>query len=244
MTKLKNLFRSPYFRLTLIVFVVIVLSAVLFAVIRVRALRARFERIDNWMANPAAYPQWQVEGGTRCGNAPMLIPTTAFIGVNWNDGLPPLYQHTGYDMFSPDGADNVTPIYAVYDGYLTREDDWRSAVIIRHPDFTELPDITNSEQIWTYYTHMASRDGSETFISPDFPRGTREKFVEAGTLLGYQGSWSGSNSFELNRHLHLSIVKSDENGHYTNETRIRNTFDPAPFLGLTPNEDGVLVCGS
>ena len=39
---------------------------------------------------------------------------------------------------------------------------------------------------------MASADGQTEFIDPAFPRGTREKFVEAGTLLGYQGTWWGA----------------------------------------------------
>ena len=45
---------------------------------RRRLLGPRIQRIGTWFADPAAHPDWQVEGGTRCGDAPMLIPTTGF----------------------------------------------------------------------------------------------------------------------------------------------------------------------
>lgn len=199
----------------------------------------RISRIRTWLRNAPAHTQWQINIGERCGDAVMLIPTTGFVGVGWADGFSPFYQHTGYDIFSPDGADNVTPIIAAYDGYLTREADWRSAVIIRHPDF---PVIVDGEQIWTYYTHMASADGNTSYISPDFPPGTEEKFVTAGTLLGYQGTWSGNPDSPTGLHLHFSVVESNPDGGYKNETSIGNTYDPALFLGLEADEDGTLLC--
>lgn len=207
----------------------------------------RFDRIQligTWFANPALRQDWQIVGQTRCPDAPMLWPSTGFVGVGWGDGAPPMYEHTGYDIFSPDGGDNITPIFAAYDGYLTRENDWLSTVIIRHPEFDELPEITGDDQIWTYYTHMASADGQEVYISPEFPRGTFEKFVEAGTLLGYQGTWSGTPDQPVGLHLHFSVVKTVESGGYANETIIENTFDPAPFLGVEAGADGVIRCQS
>lgn len=213
-------------------------------IFRRRLLGPRIQRIGTWFADPAAHPGWQLEVGTRCGNAPMLIPTTGFIGVGWRDGLWPIYQHSGFDFFSPAGADNVTPNIAAYDGYLTREEDWLSTVIIRHPDFPafEGSPLEPGEQIWSYYTHMASTDGTVSYIDEAFPRGTREKFVEAGTLLGYQGTWSGNPANPTGLHLHLSIAKSNEDGSYTNEMEIGNTYSPLPFLGLEVNEEGLIVC--
>ncbi len=215
--------------------------------LRTQARTERIERIRTWFADPTAHLEWQIAVGERCGQAPMLIPTTGFIGVAWNDGLPPLYQHTGYDIFSPDGADNITPIIAAYDGYLTREATWRSAVIIRHPDFPQsvgIPEGIAGNEIWTYYTHMASADGETSYIEPAFPAGTREVFVTAGTLLGYQGTWSGTPERPTGLHLHFSIAKSLPSGRYANETQIENTYDPMPFLGLQPDENGVIVCQS
>ncbi|MEM7335130.1 MAG: M23 family metallopeptidase [Chloroflexota bacterium] len=237
-----KILRSKWLRWTLLVGLLAVAAVFSYISLASRNFRTRVSRIGPFMSNPADYDDWVLIGGERCGNAPFLIPSSGYLGVAWNDGVAPLYQHTGFDFFSPDGADNVTPIYAVYDGFLTREDHWRSAVIIRHPDFDELPAIVGDEKIWTYYTHMASQDGTESFISEEFPRGTREKFVEAGTLLGYQGSWAGTAERDMSRHLHLSIVKSDNNGAYLNETEIANTFDPTPFFGLTMRDDGIIQC--
>ena len=205
----------------------------------------RISKIRAWFSDPGGNPAWQLEVGSRCGTAPLLFPTTGFIGVGWGDGWRAGVNHTGYDIFSPDGVDNVTPILAAYDGWLTREGDWRSAVIIRHPDFPDFPGaplgVTGS-QIWTYYTHMASANGETSYIDPAFPAGTREVFVEAGTLLGYQGTWSGDPTNPTGLHLHFSIPKSTLDGGYTNETEISNTYDPAPFLGLSADENGIIQC--
>jgi murein DD-endopeptidase MepM/ murein hydrolase activator NlpD len=223
--------------------IILILSG--YCYLRSQSPTTRIDRIRTWRSNPAAHPDWQVHIGERCGNAPMLVPTTGFIGVGWGDGAPPLYRHTGYDIFSPDGADNVTPIIAAYDGYLTRESTWLSAVIIRHPNFPEfagMPSGVAGSDIWTYYTHMASADGQTSYIAPEFPPGTYELFVEAGTLLGYQGTWSGNPERPTGLHLHFSIATSLPEGGYANETQIENTYDPMPFLGLTADEDGTIKC--
>jgi murein DD-endopeptidase MepM/ murein hydrolase activator NlpD len=199
-------------------------------------------RLRSWFANPADHADWLVLPTQRCSpDAPMVLPTAGYIGFGWDDSFRPGHRHSGYDIFSPDGAVNVTPVVAAYDGYLTREPGWRSAVIIRHPDF---PAIVPGEQIWTFYTHMASADGAESFIAPQFPAGAREVFVPAGTLLGYQGNWSGSAGNPTGIHLHFSIVQSTPSGGYADETDIDNTYDPAPFLGVARTSAGVLACGS
>lgn len=231
--------RWPGILITLSVLTSVLLGALWYFTPRVAARAVRIDRIISWFTNPGDHPEWLVNGGTQCPGAPMLLPTTGFIGVDYGDSFRPGHLHSGYDIFSPDGADNVTPIYAAYDGYLTRESTWRSAVILRHPDF---PVIVPGEQIWTYYTHMASADGTQSYISPDFPPGTTEVFVPAGTLLGYQGTWSGNPANPTGLHLHFSIVKSNPDGSYTNETEIANTYDPAPFLGVARNDLGILTC--
>ena len=201
--------------------------------------------IRTWLTQPALHPDWQVDVGVRCAGAPMIIPTDGYIGVAWSDGVRPLYQHSGFDIFGPDPQDNITPIVAAYDGFLTRENNWRSTVIIRHPDFREglgIANLQEGDQIWTYYTHMASANGEIDYISPEFPPGTFEQFVTAGTLLGYQGTWSGNPNRRMGRHLHFSIVRSTESGGYANETIIDNTYDPAPFLGVTLGADGIYRC--
>ena len=149
-------------------------------------------------------------------------------------------MHQGIDIFA--GTDiGITKVIAAYPGYLTRLPDWKSAVIIRIPSDPLIPD----RQIWLYYAHMADQDGN-SFISADFPQGTAEKYVEAGTLLGYQGDYSGDPNNPVGVHLHFSIVKDDGAGHFKNEIDINNTYDPSPYLGLPlngyENKDSVPVC--
>lgn len=238
--------RLPYVLVALVIFVVAGGFAIWLLLPQIAGERAvRMLNIRTWFADPSAHPEWQVNAGERCGAAPMLIPSTGYIGVGYGDSFRPGHQHTGFDIFSPDRAENLTPIVAAYDGYLTREAHWLSSVIIRHPDFPDFPGAppgVAGRQIWTYYTHMASADGSRSYISADFPPGTREVFVEAGTLLGYQGTWSGNPGNPVGLHLHFSVVKTGPDGKYTNETEITNTYDPAPFLGITPDQDGFLIC--
>lgn len=239
--------RWPYILITLLILTAVTITALLyfrpFWLFRSVARIERFALWSDWFADPQSHPDWAINAGERCGDAPMLLPTTGFIGVGYGDSFRPGRSHSGYDIFSPDGLENTTPVVAAYDGYLTRESNWRSAVIIRHPNFPAVVDgSAPGQQIWSYYTHMASADGTESYISPEFPRGTFEYYVEAGTVLGYQGTWSGNPANPTGLHLHFSIVKSSAANGYTNETDIKNTYDPAPFLGVASNTGSALVC--
>jgi hypothetical protein len=80
----------------------------------------------------------------------------------------------------------------------------------------------------------ADPDGNSQ-ISPAFPPGTREVFIAAGTLLGYQGNYSGTPGQPVGVHLHFSIVQDDGRGGFRNELNIENTLDPSPYLGLNLN---------
>ena len=160
------------------------------------------------------------------------MPTNGFIGFIWDDSFRPGHRHQGLDMFGL--ADpGVVPVYAAYPGYLSRLPDWKSTVIIRIPDDPLRP----GRQIWTYYTHMADSDGT-SYISEAFPPGTSEVYVEEGTLLGYQGNYSGDPNNPTGVHLHFSIVKDDGNGSFLNELAIKNTLDPSPYLGMPLNAKG------
>ena len=68
-----------------------------------------------------------------------------------------------------------------------------------------------------------------------FPPGTEEEFVRQGTLLGYQGLYNGTEGYQITMHVHFSIVLSDSNDSFRNETRFGNTIDPSPYFGLTLN---------
>lgn len=165
---------------------------------------------------------------TRCAGAPFVLPSAGLIGLMYGDTAAPynlVRRHTGIDIFG-DGAPGTVPIYAAYDGWLTRLPEWRSTVIIRHDD-----PFQPGRTIWTYYTHMASRDGRRSFISDFFPPGTAERFVQQGELLGYQGEFAGTGA-PIAMHLHFSITRSAPDGQFLNEAELANTLDPSPYLGL------------
>ena len=71
-------------------------------------------------------------------------------------------------------------------------------------------------------------------------------FIKVGTLLGYQGNYSGSASYPVGVHLHFSIVLSDVDGNFKNELEIKNTLDPSPYFALPlngkENKDIIPVC--
>lgn len=189
----------------------------------------RTGQVLSWFRNPASRPDLMMTLGTNCDDAPFIFPTNGLIGFIWDDSFRPGHHHSGLDIFG--GTDvNVTPVVAAYPGYLTREEDWKSTVIIRVPEDPLKP----ARQIWVYYTHMADAQGN-SFVSAEFPQGTKEVFVEAGTLLGYQGNYSGDPFNPVGVHLHVSIVKDDGLGNFKNELDIDNTYDPTPYFGMPLN---------
>ena len=201
--------------------------------------RTRGQFVRAFLTNPAVRAQYTIKAGARCGTAPFIFPTTGMVGYLWDDSFQLGHRHQGIDIFA--GTDvNITAVIAAYDGYLTRLPDWKSSVIVRVPSDPLQP----GRQIWVYYTHMADPNGN-SFIAADFPAGTNEKQVEAGTLLGHQGDYSGDPNNPVGVHLHISIVK-DQGGKFMNELDINNTYDPSPYFGLAlnakQNTDKVPVC--
>lgn len=167
-----------------------------------------------------------------CPDAPFVLPTDGFIGLLYEDPRGPYSAanpHQGIDIFS-NTEPGINPVYAAYDGYVTREAGWRSALIIRIPD----DPLQTGRAIWLYYAHMADREGN-SFIVDSFPPGTREEYVAQGTLLGYTGDYNGSSPRTIWVHLHFSIVKDDGNGRYANELEFENALDPSPYLGMALN---------
>lgn len=241
--------RSPRWRRQIgwiFVFVLLIVGTVALWRWRQTEESPQIQRLLAWLYNPAAHTEWTLTAGERCGDAPMLLPTNGYVGFGWDDSFRPGHRHSGLDIFGPDNENGITPIVAAYDGYLTREAGWKSTVILRHPDFPAVPaaGIGAGEEIWTYYTHMASRDGTVSYIAPTFPPGTVEEFVPAGTLLGYQGNWGGSPLQFTGRHLHFSVVKSNGGSGYRDEREIGNTYNPIFLLGLTVNELGIHHCST
>jgi hypothetical protein len=171
----------------------------------------------------------------RCPGAPWFLPTSGVLGVLWNDARVPPYsaqhRHTGLDIFGR-GRENTVPVYAVADGLLTRLPGWKSAVIVQHDD-----PLRPGETVWSFYSHMASATGLESYVTAEFPPGSAAAPVEAGQLLGYQGVWSGHPLRPGWMHLHFSVVRAAEDGSFLNETVLENTLDPSPYLGTIGNAD-------
>ncbi|MFW5714034.1 MAG: M23 family metallopeptidase [Brevefilum sp.] len=202
----------------------------------------RSRKVINFIRNPEKYPEWVIPALSQCSEAPFLMPTSGMIGFVWDDSFRPGHRHQGIDIFP--GTDvGVTPVYAAYDGYLTRNSDWKSSLIMRVPSDPLRP----GEQIWLYYTHLADPEGN-SLIDSAFPPGVSEIFVPAGTLLGTQGNYSGTPGNPTGVHLHFSIVKDDGQGGYLNELEIKNTLDPSPYFGLSlnaaENPESIPICKS
>lgn len=196
-----------------------------------RSLSNSNDYIHRWFTDRSRRASLNTVQREPCPGAPFLLPSDGLIGLLWHDTAAPyniLRRHSGLDIFG-DGAPGTVPVYAAYAGYLTRLPDWKSTVIIRHDD-----PLQPGRTIWTYYTHMASQDGSKSFVVDDFPPGTSDVWVGQGTLLGYQGEYSG-NGVPIGMHVHFSIVKSDPDGSFKNEARPGNTLDPSPYLGMDLN---------
>jgi len=185
----------------------------------------RTEMLTKFLSDPARNAEWKTRAGTRCANAPFTFPTDGYVGYLWGDMFQAFHRHQGIDIFGG-GTPGQTAVYAVSDGFLTRLPDWKSAVIVRIPDDPLHPGI----EIWVYYTHMASPDGT-SFIDSAFPPGAMNKPVRQGDLLGYQGNYTGDPANPAGVHLHLSIVKNNGKGGWLNELEIANTLDPSPYFG-------------
>lgn len=179
--------------------------------------------------NPDSVDLPVIPGLEQCPAAPFVNPTDGWIGIMYGDSIFGVQNHSGLDIFGLEG-NGVTPVYAAYDGYLTRLPEWTSAVIIRHPEDPLVP----GRQIWTYYTHLADTAGN-SYIIDQIPPGTVELPVKQGTLLGYQGDYNGGSRRQIDTHLHFSIVLDDGSGNFRNETDIANTIDPSPYLGMRLN---------
>ena len=181
-------------------------------------------RLRAFLADPDGHPHWIRPAHAQCPGAPFRWPSTGYPGFLRGDSWGLFHWHTGVDIFSGQAV-GKTPVYAAYEGRLYRLAHWRATVAIRHRD-----PLHPTRFIWTYYTHMADPQGRSRIVEA-FPPGTRGVYVAAGTLLGYQGNYSGRPGRPVGVHLHFSIVK-DAGGLPANESFPWNTLDPSPYLGM------------
>jgi hypothetical protein len=217
----------------LLVFIVVVVGLVAAVLFSGRSRSNSTEVIGRWFNEPASRAGLITQMvGAACPEAPFILPSDGFIGLLWSDPVGPytiFNPHSGIDIFG-NGEPGKVAVYAAYDGWLTRRADWLSSVIIRHDD-----PLQPGRTIWTYYTHMADRDGLQSFIVTDFPPGIVDEPIRQGALLGYQGEYAGEGAAPIGLHVHFSIVLSEADGSFMNEAHIGNTLDPSPYIGMALN---------
>lgn len=225
-----------------IILIGLLIGLAVFLVTNFQRSASRTTAVWKFLTQPYNNQQFLIKAGSRCNEAPFSFPTDGMVGYIWDDSFRVGHRHQGIDIFA--GTDvGITPVYAAYTGYLTREPGWVSSLIIR----VSSDPLNPGNQIWTYYTHMADQQGN-SFIEPAYPMGTEEVFVEEGTLLGYQGNYSGDPANPVGVHLHFSVTKDDGGGKWLNELEIGNTNDPSPYFGLAlnaaQNPDEIPLCES
>lgn len=222
---MRALFRWTFILVIILLIVLIILWVLIYPSLRNNG----FVDFIRYRRSPESVNLTVVTELERCPDAPFIIPTGGWIGVMYGDGILGTSNHSGLDIFTLE-SNGDTPVYAAYDGYVTRLPEWTSAVIIRHPQ----DPLDPGRQIWTYYTHMADAAGND-YIVDEIPPGTYELEVKQGTLLGYQGDYNGGSPRRISTHLHFSIVRDDGQGQFLNETGSVNTLDPSPYLGMRLN---------
>ena len=109
----------------------------------------RDRKVVEWIRHPDQHPEWSLPAGTRCPGAPFQMPTSGFIGYLWDDSFRPGHRHTGLDIFGG-SQPGVTPVFAAYDGYLTRLPDWKSSLIIRIPSDPLQPEPPDLDLLHPY----------------------------------------------------------------------------------------------
>lgn len=213
-----------------LILIALLLAVLLFAGAAFYAYRTylggRNTLVWRFLGSPAEKAALMSPAGQQCPGAPFQLPTSGYIGYLWHDRFRLFKLHQGLDIFGGEEA-GLTPVYAPYDGFLTRAADWKSTIVLRVPSDPLQP----QRQIWLYMTHLADAEG-ESLIVPAFPPGSAEVAVKQGDLLGYQGNFSGDPSRPVGVHLHFSIVLDDGSGKISNELKIENTLDPSPYFGM------------
>ncbi len=205
-------------------------------------LDGRTKNVIAFLRDPKSHSAWCVYAKQRCEGAVFTIPTDGYVGNLWGDSFKLFHTHQGIDIFSGEPS-GITPVYAPYDGFVTRLETWKSSLIIRVPEDPLQP----GRQIWLYMTHLAYADGT-SLVLDRFPPGSMEIPVKAGDLLGYQGDYSGNPARPVGVHLHFSIVLDDGQGSFLNELEFENTIDPSPYFLLPlngkTNPDQIPLCNA
>jgi len=153
-----------------------------------------------------------------CPGAVWQLPSDSTLGVQWREA--------GLD-FLGQGNEGKVPVYAVADGMLTRLPGWVDAVAIQHDD-----PLHSGDKVWSYYSGMAAANGTDSYVAQDFPLGATGIPVNAGQLLGYQGTWSGKPFWPRWLHMHFAVVHLENQDDFPSELILEDMLDPTPYLNV------------
>jgi hypothetical protein len=143
---------------------------------------------------------------TQCNNAPFIWPTYGKRGwYIWNSTTTYVTQdgdkkHDGVDILQVNQTENVEPIYAAADGYLTWLNNWSLRMEVNVDAAYDVPE----HHVYLYYTHMADNAGNVSYINPALI-GAKALFVRKGQYLGKQGRKGTADELV---HLHISVSRT------------------------------------
>jgi len=78
---------------------------------------------------------------------------------------------------------------------------------------------------------MGASNGTDSLVALDFPPGVENIPVEAGQLLGYQGTWSGKPLWGSWVHVHFVVIGA-EGAAFPGNLDQAGLLDPLPYLKL------------
>ena len=146
----------------------------------------RDQRVLQWINDPQAHPDWAVQVGQRCGEAPFQLPTSGFIGYLWGDS----FRSATVTRASTSSAGR-SPGRSRFARPRRLPDPPAGLEIVADRARPARPAAAGAPDLDLLHPH--GRPGRQPADRPRFPPGTNEMYIKAeGTLLGHQGNFSGT----------------------------------------------------
>jgi len=164
------------------------------------------------------------------------VTITQLFGENANDFYAQLglKGHNGIDYRTVNWQDAKAPVYATHDGYVVSDKNAQSDTAGRYVQL--MSDETEIDgkpcKVYTLYFHLSKARVSITDLldSAWFWKKPQQRFVRAGTLIGYSGN---TGQFTTGPHLHFGmyILWKRSDGSFTADTDngYGGAVDPLPY---------------
>lgn len=155
----------------------------------------------------------------QCSGAPFIAPTWGWQQTFWRQPISYVSAdgdrlHDGIDLAQVNNQEGVEPVYAVCNGTLNPISKYSFRILC---DTIDARFNVPNRNVYVYYTHMANKSGSTSYILTPF-RGSSSVRVSQGQHLGYQGSYGVSKYV----HLHFSV---------NSQWGERYNIDPSRYFG-------------